>query len=161
MLNAQLVNKTSREDSTRKSSSENRSEFAIETTNTHILKLEIGLDDGVWWRALRWSLQLDGGISGLETADLRLGSKDATGVSRWGDGATGLCTRFFKESEIDAFDRFDGDFQGEGFEVYSQLLSWGEDLIFVGLHFSRFLGGLGTVMKNFARSSESNSKSVR
>ena len=104
MLNAQLLNKTRREDSTRKRPSENRSKFTVKTSDPHILKLEIRLDDCIWRGSFRGSFYPDGGIGSFEATDLSLGSQDAADVSRRRDTTASFRPLFFEEGEIDAFD---------------------------------------------------------
>lgn len=46
MGDTQLFHKTRRKNSTGECTSENRREFGIETTDTHVLELEVGCNDG-------------------------------------------------------------------------------------------------------------------
>jgi hypothetical protein len=64
MLNSKLLNQSWRKDTTRESSSENRGEFGIQTTDTHILEFKVGGKNGIGGTAT----QLSDGQARLHTA---------------------------------------------------------------------------------------------
>ena len=55
-------------------------EFVIETTNTHVLKLEVWLKDRIRSRALIGAFDLDWRFSVLVKGDVRMRSKDPSGI---------------------------------------------------------------------------------
>lgn len=65
VLNAELFDEPRREDTTGESATENGRELGVQASDAHVLELEVGSEDGVWWSpARRGSVSLSGEARG-------------------------------------------------------------------------------------------------
>lgn len=90
MLDPQFIDQPGREDTTSESTTEDGGELRVQTTDTHVLELEVGSQDSIRRSSLRRVLQLDTARGILSPDDLRAFHDDASltiGTVQGGDGA--------------------------------------------------------------------------